>query len=104
MIEATDSNFYGLVFEGLYLVDFYSSTCGPCKTLGMILANAEGEIEEMGLKIIKVNTTDCIKVADEMDISSVPEVHIVKDGERIGGFVGMRTKKQIMEIIKDSIR
>lgn len=104
MIKATDDTFGEIVSDGISMVKFHTSTCGPCKTLGMILSKAEDEISQMGIRMVSVNISECPKTAEMFDISTVPEVHIVKDGDYIEGFVGMRTKKQIMEILEDALR
>lgn len=79
VLQATDSNFNELKSEGVGIIDFYSTHCGPCKVLLPVLLKIESEMPFINL--IKVNTDECPKVAEEFRISAVPTVYLFKDGK-----------------------
>lgn len=79
VLQATDENFDELKKDGIAIVDFYSTHCGPCRVLLPVLLQIENEMPFINL--IKVNTDECPKVASEYKISAVPTVYLVKDGK-----------------------
>jgi len=104
MIKAMADSFRDEVATGAVLVDFYGKTCGPCRAMEMILKNSEENFNKAGLKIIKVDVDECPAIAEEFGVSAIPSMHILVDGERVDGFVGMRTRAQIVSIVEDALR
>ena len=54
--QANSENFESLVQDGFVIVDFYGTTCVPCKLFARILEDLDTEIPF--LNIVKLNTTD----------------------------------------------
>ncbi len=54
--QANSENFESLVQDGFVIVDFYGTTCVPCKLFARILEDLDDEIPF--LNIVKLNTTD----------------------------------------------
>lgn len=79
VLQATDDNFQELKKEGISIIDFYSTHCGPCRVLLPVLMKIETELPFINL--IKVNTDECPRLAAEYKISMVPTVYLCKDGE-----------------------
>lgn len=78
LLQATDENFNELKKDGIAIVDFYSTHCGPCRLLLPTLLKIESEMPF--IKLIKVNTDNCPKLAEEYKIYSLPTVYLAKDG------------------------
>ncbi|MCR4673667.1 MAG: hypothetical protein K5675_01555 [Lachnospiraceae bacterium] len=76
--EATDETFDSLIEEGLFLVDFYTTHCGPCRSLLPTLLEVEGAFPVMNF--IKVNLDHCPGLRDRFMIDSTPTLFIGKDG------------------------
>ena len=85
--QADGSNFKELTSEGFVLVDFWGTTCGPCKVFSRILEKAAAELPLMD--IVKVNVDDNPDLADENGVKAVPTVHIYKDGALVKEHVGV---------------
>ena len=66
--------------NGVTLVDFFATWCGPCKMLAPVLEELATEMEGKA-KIIKVDIDESAELADEFRISSVPTMMIFKDGK-----------------------
>lgn len=79
VLQATDENFQELKREGISIIDFYSTHCGPCRLLLPVLLKIETELPFINL--IKVNTDECPRLAAEYKISNLPTVYFSKDGE-----------------------
>jgi thioredoxin 1 len=96
---ATEENFEQLIGEGFVIVDFYSTTCGPCKMFSKILEDMEAEIPF--LNIVKINTTDYPSVGEKYKIRAVPTIHFYKDGELKKTNIGVMQPVQVKEIISE---
>ena len=79
IVEARDDNFDALKAEGVAIIDFYSTHCGPCRALLPILLTLEGEMPFISL--IKVNTENCPELAERYQILSLPTLYLSRDGE-----------------------
>lgn len=89
---------FGLVEKGIYLVDFYTEWCGPCKMLSSILE----EIDYMD--IIKVDAEKFNDLSIKFGIMSVPTLLFFKDGVVMKKEIGYRTPEEIKDVyntIKD---
>ena len=87
-------NIDDLIKEGLVIVDFYADWCGPCKMLSPIL-------ESLDENIIKVNVDEHRELAIKNGIMSIPTVFIYRDGELKDKFIGLKSKTEIEEILKN---
>lgn len=85
---------FGLVEKGIYLVDFYTEWCGPCKMLSSILE----EIDYMD--IIKVDAEKFNDLSMKFGIMSVPTLLFFKDGVVMKKEIGYRTPEEIKEVYK----
>ena len=97
--QADGSNFKELTSEGFVLVDFWGTTCGPCKAFSRILEEAAAELPLMD--IVKVNVDDNPDLADENDVMAVPTVHIYKDGALVKEHVGVMQPDEIRQVISE---
>ena len=64
--QANSENFESLVQDGFVIVDFYGTTCVPCKLFARILEDLDAEIPF--LNIVKLNTTENPDLADQYGI------------------------------------
>ena len=83
------------------LVDFYADWCGPCKILGPILEEVAEEIGNDAI-ISKLNIDQNQSKAMEYGVMSIPTLIVFKDGEIAEKLVGLRSKEDILDILKKS--
>ncbi len=81
--------------EKIVLVDFYANWCGPCKMLSPIMDDISTDN-----KVYKVNVDKEESLAREYGVMSIPCVVAFKDGKEINRSVGLRSKDDILELIK----
>ena len=93
-----DKNFKDEVKEGVVLVDFFASWCGPCRMMWAILEEVDGKID--GLKIVKLDTDESTTVAREFGIMSIPTLIIFKDGQMQEKHIGVWQKEDMIESIR----
>ena len=80
--------------DGIVIVDFYATWCGPCQMLSPILEELKDKY-----KIEKVNDDEQPDLARENGIMSIPTVFIYKDKQLINKFIGYKTKAEIEKLI-----
>ena len=94
---ATTETYQDLVSEGMTIVDFYSTTCVPCKMFSRILEDLTEDFPF--LNIVKVNVTDPPALGAQHEIEAVPTVLFVKDGEEKEKVVGLMDEEEVIEKI-----
>ena len=82
--------------QGIVIVDFFATWCGPCMMLAPIL---EELIEKY--KVCKITVDEEQELAIENAVMSIPTVYIYKDGELLNKFIGYKTKEEIEKIIEN---
>lgn len=88
--------------EGVVVVDFFATWCGPCKMLGPVLEDLGKELEGKA-KIIKVDIDQSGDLADEFRISSVPTMILFKDNKIVDTMVGFLPKERIKQVIESNL-
>ena len=94
---ADNDSFKEQIKEGFVIVDFFSTTCVPCKAFSRILEELDAELPF--INIVKVNTTDYTKLGKENRIFGVPTVQFYKDGEKKFENVGVMEVDEMKEQI-----
>ena len=97
--NATAQDFKELIGEGFVIVDFWGTTCIPCKVFSRVLEDIEAEIPF--LDIVKLNTTDNPELAKEFGIYAVPTVHFYKDGVLVHKNVGVMEPDEVKAVIAE---
>lgn len=100
VLEVTDANFEQEVKKAAtpVLVDFWAPWCGPCRKLSPTIDEISAEYGEK-LKVVKVNTDENTKIAQEFSISGIPSLLVFKDGEAVERLVGLMQKTAITNTV-----
>lgn len=76
--------------EKTVVLDFFATWCGPCKMLGQVLEQLDAEQKDV--KIVKVDIDENPDLRKAWEISTVPSVFFIKDGEVKDSAVGFLPK------------
>lgn len=98
IIKAED--FEKTIKEGVTLVDFFATWCGPCKMLAPILENVAKDVEGKA-KVCKIDVDEAGEIAQSFGIMSVPTMIIFKDGVEMQRLIGLRQQSQITGAINE---
>lgn len=97
----TDATFENETKEGLVLVDFWATWCGPCLMQAPILEQLSEELDEDELKIVKLDVDENPSTAQQFGIMSIPTLLFKKDGQVVKQVAGVHTKEQIKAIVAE---
>jgi thioredoxin 1 len=98
----TDSQFDQQIQNGVALVDFHASWCGPCRTLAPVLEQVAKEMESKAV-IGKVDIDSEQQTSAKFQITSVPTMILFKDGKEVGRLVGLRDAAAIKKFIESAL-
>ena len=97
----TDATFEQETKDGLVLVDFWATWCGPCRMQGPILDKLSEELSEDVLKIVKMDVDENPNTARAFGIMSIPTLLFKKDGQVVKQVAGVHTAEQIKAIVAE---
>ena len=98
--HVTDANFASEVeqAQGLTIVDFWATWCGPCRVIAPILEQIAQE-RAGELKVAKVDVDENVQTAARFNIRSMPTLLFFKDGKPVGQIVGAVPRAHIESAI-----
>ncbi|MGI6359909.1 MAG: thioredoxin [Acholeplasmatales bacterium] len=97
MKEFNGENFLEEISEGVVLVDFFATWCGPCKMIGPHLNELANEVKDV--KFLKVDVDNNSELKVKYQIKNIPTLVLFKDGVEVSRRVGFATKNDIYKWI-----
>lgn len=100
IINGNESEFNNLVSNGIVLVDFYATWCGPCKMLAPVLEEVASDRDE--LKVVKMDIDENMELAKTYGVMSVTTLMLFKDGNMISKKIGFMPKELITSWVEEN--
>ena len=106
MINVTIQNFETDVIAASMttpiLIDFWAPWCGPCKSLGPILEQAEVEYQGR-FTLVKIDSDTEQQLAQAFGIRSIPTCILMSGGKPVDGFTGAQTATQVRAFLDKNL-
>ncbi len=100
----TDADFEAVVekAEGLTVVDFWATWCGPCRMIAPILDQLAVDYEGK-VKVTKLDVDANIKTATKFNVRSIPMLLFFKGGKVVDQIVGAVPRQTIEAKFKQHV-
>lgn len=95
----TIEDFNDFINDGLCVVDFYATWCGPCK---MLAPNIE-KLSEMGIKCGKIDIDKNTQLALNYGIEVIPYVIVFKNGNPIDKTIGYSEYEELLNLVNKNL-
>ena len=91
-------DFANAVKDGVSVVDFNATWCGPCKMLGPVLEKLSDEITDV--KFYAMDVDENPDSAEKFGIMSIPSVAVFRDGVKVDQNVGFIPEASMRSFIE----
>lgn len=82
------------------VVDFYADWCGPCKMQSGLLHEIAEKLDGDHPRIVKVNVDKHPELARQFQVTSIPALFVIEDGEVVDGQIGVAKAGKIQGWLK----
>ena len=99
VIHLTKDNFDSVTAEGLVLIDFWATWCGPCKMQAPVLEQLDAECGD-SVKICKIDVDEQPALARKFRVMSIPTLIAFQDGQVKATRVGYTDLQGLKDMLK----
>lgn len=92
-----------LAGNGLMMVDFWATWCGPCQRLGPVIEQLADEYEGQNVIIGKVDVDEETELARRFGVMNIPTVIFFKDGQELERKVGAMPIDEYAQVLDNNL-
>lgn len=96
------NNFNEQIKEGVVLVDFFATWCGPCKMQSPVLEELKEDRSDV--KVVKIDVDQETEIARLYGVMSIPTLILFKDGNEVAKNVGFMPKELLVQWINEQTK
>lgn len=101
IVHITNENFNAVVTESSkpILIDFWATWCGPCRMIAPFIEEIAAERDDV--IVGKIDVDQEMELAMQFQVTSIPTLVLVKNGEVSATLVGYRPKADILKLLDE---
>lgn len=87
------------VSNGVFVLKFWATWCGPCRVLNPVVEKLEKEFDKV--EFYSVDVDQAPELAQKFKVKSLPTLVFLKDGEEQERALGVQLIKPLRTILRD---
>lgn len=95
----TDQTFDQDTANGVSLVDFWATWCGPCRMQSPVVESLSEKMDGQ-VNFYKLDVDENPDTAHKYQIMSIPTLMIKKDGEVVDKVIGYHSAEQLQKVLE----
>lgn len=100
--KISEKEFHEVNMQGVSVVDFSATWCGPCQMLAPVLEEVSEELDGQAA-FYKVDVDENPGIAQKYQITNIPALILFKNGEAVERQIGFQPKDSIKSFVQKHI-
>jgi len=102
VVVLCDTNFVTQTKQGVVLVDFFATWCGPCRRQGPIVEKVAEQLKGQAM-VGKLDVDEAPETARKFNINGIPALIVFRNGEPVKQFVGVTDAAELVAAITTAL-